>query len=111
MELTPEQVRLTLYATRDLVTRRTLGGQPIPKGMHTLLKQLIASAHGSGFSTPERELVTLELVNSAGAAEILNCSTRWVRTISNKLGGRNVNGRWIFRRQTVIEYAQERQTR
>lgn len=111
MELTPEQVRLTLYATRDLVTRRTLGGQPIPKGMHTLLSGLIAATHsadGSEYRTAEPQLDAEELIDSVGAAQILNCSTRWVRAIHNDIDGRNINGRWIFRRQTVVDYAHER---
>lgn len=45
VNLTPGEVHLALYAVRDLLTRRTLGGQPIPNGFSPLLNDLVISAH------------------------------------------------------------------
>lgn len=108
MNLTPDQIHLCLYSFRDLVARRTLGGQPIPNGFADFLNQLLASADGSETARAETQLAEEELIDSTAAAQILNCSTRWVREIHNDLGGRNINGRWIFHRQTVVEYAEGR---
>jgi hypothetical protein len=108
VNLRPEQVRLSLYAVRDLMTRRTLGGQPIPKGLGALLDELITSAHGSESPTVPPQLVHNELIDTTEAAQILHCSPRWVRQIRNDLDGRNLNGRWIFKRHNVVDYAQER---
>jgi hypothetical protein len=110
VNLTQDQVRLALYAVRDLVTRRTLGGQPIPHGFHALLNQLVTSDSGSESPTAEPPLGDGELIGATRAAEILNCSARWVRAIRNDLDGQYVDGRWLFQRHTVVAYAEERHT-
>ena len=97
---------LALYAVRDLISRRILGNNPVPPGMRRLCLDLeAASAHGSKDEAAQPEWETEELIDTTEAAAILNCSTRWVRQIRNDLDGRNISGRWIFRRQTVIDYA------
>jgi hypothetical protein len=105
VNLTPEQVRLALYAVRDLMTRRTLGGQSIPRGFDTFLDQLVTSARGTENTTAAPQLTPGELIDTTEAAAILNCSPRWVRHIRNDLDGLNISGRWIFKRQTVVDYA------
>lgn len=105
MNLTEEQIQLALYAVRDLLARRALGGQPIPTGLDRLHEQLATSAHGTENGVAERQSTTEELIDTTEAAAILNCSTRWVRQIRHDLDGQNISGRWVFKRQTVVEYA------
>jgi hypothetical protein len=107
VNLTEDQIQMTIYAVRDLITRRTLGGQRIPNGFHAFLDQLATSADGSGTSTDEPRLTPDELIDTTEAATILKCSTRWIRQIHNDLDGRNVSGRWLFNRHIVVEYAAE----
>ncbi|MDF3342100.1 helix-turn-helix domain-containing protein [Mycolicibacterium septicum] len=49
-----------------------------------------------------------ELIDTTAAAAILHCSTQWVRRISDQLDGRNIGCRWLFPRQTVVEYAERK---
>ena len=104
--LNRDQCRLALHIVRDLITRRTLGGNPVPPGTYRLYHDLeVASVRGTEPVAALEESVPEELIDTTEAAAILNCSTRWVRQIRNDLEGRNISGRWIFRRQTVAEYA------
>jgi hypothetical protein len=111
VNLTEEQVQMTIYAVRDLITRRTLGGQPIPTGFHAFLDQLAAFPRGSEICSTAPQLSAGEPIDTKGAAVILNCTTRRVRQIASDLEGcRNVNGQWVFSRHNVVEYAEERQS-
>ncbi|WP_019969336.1 helix-turn-helix domain-containing protein [Mycobacterium sp. 141] len=105
MNLTEEQTRLALYAVSDLIVRRHLGGQPIPAGFYRFREQLDTSVRGSGNAAAQAQSTDEDLIDTAEAAEILNRSTRWVREIRSDLDGMNVSGRWVFRRQAVVEYA------
>jgi hypothetical protein len=108
---TDEQVRMALYAVTELIARRHLGGKPAPAGFYPFREQLDASVRGSGKSSPEPQSTDdddLDLIDTAEAAEILNCSTRWVREIRNDLDALSIGGRWVFRRQNVVEYADMR---
>jgi hypothetical protein len=110
VNLTDDQVQMTIYAVRDLITRRTLGGQPIPNGLHAFLNQLVSFPRGNEICGAEPQLSADEPIDTTGAAVILNCTTRRVRQIASDLDGcRNVNGRWVFERQNVIDYAEGRQ--
>lgn len=47
-----------------------------------------------------------DLIETAAAAEILGCSTRYVRRIGeDRLGGFRVAGRWVFNERVVRLYA------
>jgi hypothetical protein len=97
---------LTLYAVRDLISRRVLGNNPIPPGMHRFCHDLeVASVRGSKDVVAQAKWEPEELIDTAEAAAILQCSARWVRQIRTDLEGRNVSGRWVFRRQNVVDYA------
>ena len=110
MRLDAQQVQLSAYAVTDLIARRGLAGQPIPRQFFPFLDQLRASANGSKSVAAEGESETDKvgdrLIDSSEAAAILECSDRWIREITSDLDGEKVSGRWVFRRSAVIEYAQ-----
>lgn len=110
MYLTDEQTRLALYAVTDLLTRRLRGGQPVPAGLYRFREQLDTSVRGSENYSPPTQLTgdDEELIDTTEAAQILGCSDRWVRTIRTDLDGLNIGGRWVFKRHTVMEYAEMR---
>lgn len=106
VELSDEQGHLALYAVRDLISRRLLGNNPIPPGLRRLCHDLeTASVRGTKDVAVQEEWKPQDLIDTAEAAAILKCSARWVRQIRTDLEGRNVSGRWVFRRQTVVDYA------
>lgn len=105
MHLTQDQARLALYAVRDLIARRTLGGQAIPTQFHGFAEHLATCAYGSESDGHGEQLELPELIDTTEAAMILHCSTSWVRQIRTDLDGQNIGGRWVFARQTVLDYA------
>ena len=100
-------LELLCYATRDLLTRRKLGGRPIPPGMDALERRLQAamSVGGHESDSSAAELNQNALIGAVEAATLLGCSARHVRRIASDLEGQRVEGQWVFRRQDVAAYA------
>ena len=108
MTFTRRDLELLCYATRDLMTRRKLGGRPIPPGMAALDQRLQAamSARGHDLGGAPAQLNQEDiLIGATEAAFILGCTARHVRRIAADLDGHCVEGRWVFRRQDVVDYA------
>jgi hypothetical protein len=106
--LSDDQAEAARYAVADLVARRRLAGRPVPAAVVALHRTLVA-ASGDGTEIGCRgEESGDDLIDAAAAAELLGCSSRWVRRIRADLGGRKVAGRWVFDRHTVVEYARAR---
>lgn len=109
MNLNPEQQALALYAVNDLVTNRLRNNNPLPPGMRRLHHDLErTSLHGTETVDAQRQLDPEDFIDTAEAAAILECSTRWVRTIRSDLDGHLIAGRWAFRRQHVIDYRDQK---
>lgn len=106
MWLSVAQVEAVLYALRDLVSRRLLGGQPIPREIKELYDYLrAASGDGTKGNAVAEESTRDNLIDSKEAAVILGCSARWVRRISADLDGQLCGERWVFRQEVVADYA------
>ena len=88
----------------------TAPDHPIRRWLPALLGNLEAEIaasrvrHQSESDTAELELD--ELITAAQAAAIIGRSRRQVLRITTSLGGRIVCGRWLFNRQTVLDYAE-----
>lgn len=105
-QLSGEEVKAALYCLNDLIARRRLAGRGAPTEVERLHRRLsMASVCGSETSPTAAELEDDDLVDTSEAADILRCSPRWVREIHNDLDGARVGGRWVFPRNTVVEYA------
>ncbi|WP_110916855.1 helix-turn-helix domain-containing protein [Mycolicibacterium peregrinum] len=66
----------------------------------------IASSSDSGTKHEVRqEESTTELISTTEAAQILGCSTRYVRKIATSLDGHRIGRTWTFPRQEVEDYA------
>jgi hypothetical protein len=107
-DFTLEQTALLSWAVRDVISRRRLDGRAswsTMRALEGLHRQLATSADGSESNTAAEESETEDLVDTTAAAEILECSTRWVREIRADLDGKQVGRRWIFPRRSVVEYA------
>lgn len=104
--LTEDQVEAALYAISGFVDRRRLENRPVPREVSALHQRLaIASECGSEIPSDSGQLDDDDFIGTSEAATILRCSTRWVTTIHTDLGGELVGGRYLYRRQTVTEYA------
>lgn len=102
--VTDRQAELAAYAIRDVLSRRRLGGQPVPAGL-VQLYHLLTCAHESQSTDLPPQSYSDDFVDTAGAADILDCTPQRVRQIRPDLSGKRCGRTWIFRRQDVIEYA------
>ncbi|MGB3697858.1 MAG: hypothetical protein WBA05_10545 [Gordonia sp. (in: high G+C Gram-positive bacteria)] len=106
MMLTPDQANLLRYVVAEFVRRRLITGQPVPNQVRRLLTAA-STAHGTPDDLRPTQSDT-ELIDSEQAAELLNCTPRYVRKIAADLDGQQVAGRWIFHRHNVTEYARNK---
>jgi hypothetical protein len=108
MRLTSDQVDVLLYALRDLIARRNLAHRPVPprvKDLNIAALQWMSAGRHESVDGPE-ELTPDTLIGTAEAAAILGCTPRHAARLAADLDGQLVEGRWVFRRQTVVEYAE-----
>lgn len=107
MRLSEDQVAAALYAVRDLISRRQLGGRPIPKAvleLHHALSE--GSVCGTEKCSGTEQLDVSDTINAQTAASIIGCSDSFVRRIAADLDGWKVGRDWVFRRQVVVDYAE-----
>jgi hypothetical protein len=109
---TAGEVWLLHYAVRDLIVRCKLGNRSLPDGFDRLHVKLVSSVDGTKSCAPQPQCPpsTEELIDSTEAAAILERSDRWVRDprFRENIGGRDIGGRWLYPRQTVVEYAERK---
>jgi hypothetical protein len=110
---TAEEIRLLHQAVRDYVVRGVIGNRSLPDGYGPLSAKLTSSVRGTKTcaAQPQSPPSTAEeLIDSIEAAAILRYSDRWVRDprFRDRIGGREVCGRWLFPRQTVVAYAERK---
>lgn len=109
MNLDPQQQALALYAVNDLVTQRLRNNNPLPPGMRRLHHDLeTTSLRGTETVEQQQQWTSQDFIDTAEAAAILGCTTRWVRKIRSDLDGHMFSGRWAFKRQHVIDYHHEK---
>jgi helix-turn-helix protein len=82
----------------------------LPAHLEKLAAELAMSHLGHQSDSDPAELHPDEPITAAQAAAILGLSRRQVQRIARTLDGRIVCGRWLFNKQTVIDYAEGLQT-
>jgi hypothetical protein len=112
VRLSPDDIERALYCVSELVDRRARAGIPVPEWMRRLGRQLnlasLMSCDGHETCSAGEALDAETLISTTEAAEILGLSTRHVTRLATDLDGENLGGVWVFKRSTVVEYAQER---
>ena len=105
-QLSAQDVEAALYAVTDFLARRMLNGTGAPIDVVLVERKLrAASDAGNGIRCSKEELEADTLIGPVEAAIILGCTPRRVRQIHTDLDGELVGNQWVFRRQTVAEYA------
>ena len=115
MNLTGTDLTAAYYVTAEVVRHRQRTGQPIPQWLSRHFDRLGAEVRASrlghesdraaGQSQQDKMITTREV------AAILGCSKRQAQRLAAELDGFFVGGRWLFKRNSVIEYAEGRHQR
>ena len=109
--LTAAEVDSMHYALRDFIARRALEKRPLPRRFHVLQARLVSFVYETktcAQQTHSASSAEEDLIDTAEAAAILDCTPQWVRRIRDKLGVRDIGSQRVFPRQTVIQYAQRK---
>jgi hypothetical protein len=109
--LTPRQLRQLLYCTAEELRARRAGKSPgVQPWNAELLRavelELATSESGSEFDCANEESQAKVPISARQAADILCCSTRYIRDIAERIGGVRVDGRWLFDEDDVMAYAE-----
>jgi excisionase family DNA binding protein len=115
--LTPRLLRLALFcADQELKARqrKPLPPKPQVQGweselVRALELEVATSASGSGTGCMPGQSEAKAPISTRQAAEILRCTTRYIRDIAeDRLDGVKVGSRWVFDEDVVRDY-KERQ--
>lgn len=92
------------------VVEQLYKGKCIPAPIRHHIEALKSdSVHGSKTVAAQRELDYGNIIDTEAAAEILDCTTRYIRDIAaDRLGGQRIAGRWMFSERVVRLYAASR---
>jgi excisionase family DNA binding protein len=114
--LTPRLLRLALFAAdQELKARRgdKLPPKPPIQGWESELVRALelevsTSASGSATGCTPGQSEAKAPIGVREAAEILRCTTRFVRQIAPELGAVKVSGRWLIEEAEVMTYKERR---
>jgi hypothetical protein len=108
MNLDPLEVRVAYHCAAEVMRRRRRTGEPIPPSLRELFARLDLEVRTSPDPAPPE---VPDPIGSTTAAGLLGCTVRWVQHIAADLDGQRVDGRWLFSRKAVAEYAEMRRQR
>lgn len=116
MQFDDKAIRRLRAFLGDFILGWRRGGErlPPPRELYVLY-QLLAnlgeagSARGTKTIGQQEESKQHQWIDTAEAAKIMKCSTRYVTKIAPALDGTLCGGRWIFPRHAVIEHAEGKQ--
>jgi hypothetical protein len=106
--ITRHQLDWVLFGLRQLFELAPLTRVPVRRELRAVFQQLddlLMFAHEpeSATDTPQLNLIGVKAV-----AIELGCTPQHVRRIAKDIGGHLVEGRFVFRREDVIDYAEGR---
>ncbi len=112
MTLTPRLLGLALYCA-DQELKRRRGDKPPPRRpiqgweselVRALELEVSTSDYGSAFASGGEQFEMKAPISARQAAEILRCTTRYIREIADRLDGMKIGARWVFDENTVRDY-------
>jgi hypothetical protein len=109
VNLVGDDLQCAYYVVGRFIDGLRAGAPPVPKQVTDwCLKvklgwEIAADGNASG-GDPEQ----LEVYGTAEVASILNVTRRQVRNLVNDLDAQKSSGVWVFPKQAVLDYAEER---
>lgn len=108
--LTPRQWRLVLYCASEELRARRGGKAPVQSWNAELIRavelEMATSESGSEFDCGNEQSEPKVPISARQAADIIGCSSRYVRDIARELRGVKVDGRWVFDEDDVLAHAE-----
>lgn len=110
MDVTADDFRVAFRCVSELLDRRRLQCAPVPAWLVEHYHRMRAmSACGHEFGSGPAELAEdHDELTTEEVAEMLNLSTRQVRRNAEAIGGVKPGRDWVFDRESVERYADER---
>jgi hypothetical protein len=106
----PEHSRAAAYCAAALIRDRQMRGQPVPDWLRRHLARceaaLAMSRSGHEFDGVSSQFDPDDLIDAREAARMLGISKRQAQRLGHDLDGLIVGGRWVFKKATVVEYAE-----
>jgi hypothetical protein len=105
-----EHSRAAAYCAAALIRDRQLRGQPVPDWLRRHLARCEAAIamprSGHEFDCASSQLNPDDLIDAREAARMLGISKRQAQRLGHDLNGLIIGGRWVYRKATVLEYAE-----
>lgn len=114
MTLTPRQWRHALFCAAEELRARQAGKPPGPQPwnaelLRALELEIAVSESGRDSADAQQDSEVDRWITARQAADILGLSKRQTQRLAADLQGERVDGRWQFRRSTVMAYAEGRE--
>jgi hypothetical protein len=108
----PEHSHAAAYCAAELIRDRQRRGQPVPNWLRQHLARCEAavavSRSGHEFDGVPSQLDPDNLIDAREVARMLGISKRQAQRLAHDIDGLIISGRWVFRKATVMEYAEAR---
>jgi hypothetical protein len=108
MDLSDSEARWAYHLISEVMRRRRQTGEPIPKPVRELFAKLNPATRTDPDPAPPE---VPDPIGSTTAAGLLGCTRRNILHLTGDLDGVRVDGRWLFSRKVVEEYAEARKHR
>ncbi|WP_141772436.1 hypothetical protein [Mycolicibacterium neoaurum] len=112
MQLSEDEVQAALYCVAEAVHTRSRAGRPVPELLRRLSWKLnltrALSSSGQENGSAGAGLNLDKLIGTREAAAILGTTPRTALRYAPDLGGQKRNGRMLYDRTTVEQYARDR---
>lgn len=111
MNLAEADLRVCAYALGDQIRHRQRIGAAVPEQFRTAQRRIaeLIEAAMSADGPPTETVATHSVpIGTDEAAVLLGLTTRQVRRLAADLDGQQIGRAWVFDRQAVTDYANER---
>lgn len=114
VELSRDEVRAALFGLDTARRGHAAAGRPVPAPVLALLRRLETIHRTTGVESSTRQCaggrvpdLEHDYIGTGHAAELLGVDHRTIQRRAQELGGRKVNGRWLFPRAEIAAHTRE----
>ncbi|MEZ0382170.1 helix-turn-helix domain-containing protein [Mycobacterium sp. pW045] len=112
VQLNETEVQACYYGLAHFMRQQRIRQRPVPRSVELLYRRIDAAIRtpvsDSGHQISAVPTQSDVWITAREAADILGVSKRQAQRLHADLDGQLIGGRWLFKRETVQEYAHER---